>query len=282
MYYWASEPIRKDDPIMTIDITIVNMLGILMLESIMLGLVCMACWKIGARGEFVPYWGGLVVSLLFSVCCVSLLNILFSMIFSPNSIVYAMLSPLATIVIALVGMYLGFTSIHKDRTDRRNAVSFGLGFASAQSITSIGIPMLTSFVYASSINQLGLDEMTASMSQADAESFREMANELAATPLSELTWMVAEIIAIVVLYTALAVPAFAVAHGKGDRKELVIIGAFLYVGLLPMSLMNIIPSIPLWMAETILLLAAAGTVVYARRIYNTLPKARVYDGRTRI
>ncbi len=282
---------------MTVDATITTLLCVLMIECFMLALVVMTIWKISAKGEFVPFFGGVFVYLAFTLCVKGIIDMLVALAASNSTAIegllfrgttnnptafYAVGSVVLTVALETLGRFLGYRCVHKTRTDRRTAVSFGLGFGAAEAIVTVGLTALMYFSYAVSINEGGgLDALLATLTGSDADALRQVGDELAALTAADCVWMIVERAARLVAQVALAVMVFASVHDAEQRNLLWIGAGVQLVCLLPLTFYQIGGAVPQMAAEITLIAGAAALAVLAWRAYHQLPAPKTYEGRTR-
>ena len=263
---------------MTISSTITTLLGVLMTVSFMLGLIVMTVWKIAKHGEFKPFFGGAFVYLLFSTCIKGLCDLLLLRFFSGNAWAYGLYNVVFLVAAETVGRYMGFHVLHKERNDRRDGISFGLGFGTAEAILSMGLTALMYFSYALAIMDGSVSEMLATLSEADRAELNEMLALVTGLTVGDCVWALVERAVRLVLQVSLSMLVFAAL--RTTAKNLLTISAGLeLLALLPLGLYQSSIAIPHIVAQIVLMLGTACAAVLAWRAYHTMPDMEPVMGR---
>ena len=259
---------------MTVSEPIVTLLGVLMTVSFMLGLIVMTVWKIAKHGEFKPFFGGFFVYLCFSTCLKGLCDLLFLFIFRSmqeelRKRIYALYSVVFIVAVETLGRYMGFRVLHKTRSDRRDGISFGLGFGTAESILTIGLTALTWFSYALAMADGSITEVIAAMAEADRAELNIELEQIANLTVGDCVWAMAERAVRLVLQTSLAMLVFAAM--RTAQKNLLPVSALIQLAaILPMGLAQV-GLLPMLAGQIVLVLGTACAAVLAWRAYHAMP-----------
>ena len=265
----------------TINTTVVTLLSVLMLESFLLGVMIMAGWKICAKGEFKPFFGGVFVYLAFVTCMKGIFDLLFALTGVQNHIALAVYDAVAWAALLPLARYLGFTVLHRDRAEGTNAVSFGLGMGGAELIMLFGFSAITYYSYGVAFSDPATMGQLGQMAAGDAEMINQVKTYLQNLTVTECVWTIVECVARLALQVALAVLTFAAARRKAEQNLLWISAGLQFVALLPLALSQSGGGLPLWCAESVLLVTTIGSAVYAYFVYQTLPKPKSYEANFR-
>lgn len=259
---------------MTVSEPILTLLGVLMTVSFMLGLVVMTVWKIAKHGEFKPYFGGMFVYLCFSMCIKGLCDLLLLPLLPSDDtasakLIYTLYNVLFAVTVETLGRYMGFHVLHKTRNDRRDGISFGLGFGSAEAILSMGLTALTYFSYALAMQDGSVSEIIAGMSESDRADFQQVLAQIAGLTVGDCVWALAERALRLTLQTSLAMLVFAAL--RTPQKNLLAFSVLIELAaILPMGLaqMALIPQI---VGQVVLGLGTVCAAVLAGRVYHAMP-----------
>ena len=254
---------------MTVSEPIITLLGVLMTVSFMLGLIVMTVWKIAKHGEFKPYFGGIFVYLCFSTCIKGLCDLLLLRFIGGNAWVYALYNVVFIVAVETLGRYMGFRVLHKTRSDRRDGISFGLGFGTAESILTMGLTALTYFSYALAMADGSIAEVIAAMAEADRAELNTVLEQIANLTVGECVWAMAERAVRLVLQTSLAMLVFAAL--RTEQKNLLAISALIQLAaILPMGLAQV-DLLPTLAGQIVLVLGTSCAAVLAWRAYHAMP-----------
>lgn len=266
---------------MTIDENVVVLLSVLMIVSFMLAIICVAVWKICAKGPLTPFFGGIFVYAVFTMSIRGLLDLLFGLTGMQNNVVYAIYNTITWAALLPFARFMGFRVLHRDRKEGNNAVSFALGTAAAELIMLFGLSAVTYYSYAVAFSDPEALKQLGQMSAEDAKMIEQVKEYLTSLTVMNCVLSIVECVSRLVLQVALAVPMFAFVHGKGDRNMVWITVALQFTALLPLHLYQAGVGVPQWCAEAVLLAVAVGASVYAYSIYQTLPKPKSYEANFR-
>lgn len=254
---------------MTVSEPIITLLGVLMTVSFMLGLIVMTVWKIAKHGEFKPYFGGIFVYLCFSTCIKGLCDLLLLRFIGGNAWVYALYNVVFVVGTETLGRYMGFRVLHKTRTDRRDGISFGLGFGTAESILTMGLTALTYFSYALAMADGSIAEVIGAMAEGDRAELNTVLEQIANLTVGECVWAMAERAVRLVLQTSLAMLVFAAM--RTVQKNLLPVSALIQLAaILPMGLAQV-DLLPTLAGQIVLVLGTLCAAVLAWRAYHAMP-----------
>ena len=260
---------------MEIGASVPTLLGALMIVSFMLGLVTMTYWKIAKHGEFKPFFGGVLVYAVFGLCVKGILDMTVLSVLPLGMWSYTAYQVVSVVAAETLGRYMGFQLLHKDRTDPRDGVSFGLGFGTLEAILTVGLTSLMYRSYAVAIKDGSASELLDVLSGADRAELSDALAEVAALTEADCIWAIAERAVRLTMHTALAVTAMA-SFRLGQKRLLWIGAAAEAVAILPISLYQSGVNLPQWVGEAVLMLGTAAITVLAVRTFREMDTEAVH------
>ncbi|MBQ9083254.1 MAG: YhfC family intramembrane metalloprotease [Clostridia bacterium] len=112
------------------------MMMIIVAASLLVGMIGIIAWKMQSEGKLAPFFGGIFMYLVFTACLKSMCDLMIGPLFMGSPWAQGVYEGLFWTLLQLLGIYFGFTAVHKDHSDRRMSVTFGLGFGWTQLLTS--------------------------------------------------------------------------------------------------------------------------------------------------
>ena len=248
---------------------------------LILGVVAIIAWKMQAEGKLSHFFGGMFMYAVFTACMKSILDVFMAPLVVGSFWGYGIYEGLMWTVLQTLGIYFGFKYIHKDHSDRRLGVSFGLGFSWMQILLSAGVSSAMYYAFAISVNESGVAEMTAGFSEADLANFNDTLAYMQSLTLMDCVWSLTEVFLRMGLLTAVSVILLAAVRGEDTRKNLAVAMCLQLLPLIPVGWHQTGTGMPLWITEIIMAMAMACAVVYAKRLYDEMPVPRRTSRRTK-
>ena len=266
---------------MLIPYTTEYMLMIIIAATIIVGTILMVAWKIQAEGKFGHFFGGVFMYAIVTACLKSICDIIIGPFVSVSLWTYGVYDAVMWGVLITAGLYLSYQHLFKDHSDRRMGVSFGLGFGWGHVMLSALISSAMYFGFAIAVNDLGIAEMTAGYTAEELANFHETLAYMQSLTVMDCVWSLIEVIARQLLLSAMGVIVFAAAEDQERRKNVAVAVCLVTISLMPLAWCQGGAGIPLWIAETIMLMGTVCACLYAKRVYDELPTPRRYSRRTK-
>ncbi len=258
-----------------------QMMIIIVAVSLLVGMIGIIAWKMQSEGKLAPFFGGIFMYLVFTACLKSICDTLIGPMFTGSPWVQGVYEGLFWTLLQTLGIYFGFTAVHKDHSDRRMSVTFGLGFGWTQVLTSSMLSASMYYAFAICVNDIGIAEMTANYTEEEMASFNTTLAYMQSLTTFDCVMSLLEVAARVALLIAVSVIIFTAIKGTDGRKNLAIAICLQFISLMPMGWHQTGTGLPLWVAEVILLLGTVCAAIYAKRLYDELPVPRRYSRRTK-
>ncbi len=257
------------------------MMMIIVAASLLVGGIGIIAWKMQSEGKLAPFFGGMFMYVVFTMCLKSMCDLMIGPLFTASAWVQGIYEGLFWTALQTLGIYFGFTAVHKDHSDRRMSVTYGLGFGWMQILTSALLSAAMYYAFAICVNDIGIAEMTANYTEAEMISFNEKLAYLQSLTLFDCILSLLEVFVRVGLLTSISVIMFAAIKGEDTRKNIAVAVCLQFISLVPMGWHQTGAGLPLWLAETMLILGMACAAMYAKRLYDALPVPRRYSRRTK-
>lgn len=204
-------------------VTIMDM-GIALAISLLLPVVLLIVWMRKKRGiKMSPFWAGAAVFVIFSLFLEQVLH--YFVLIRPSALsefvngnlwAFALYGALAAGGFEETGRFLAFKTVLKNKKEKENAITYGIGHGGIESILVVGISMASSMIMVLTIRSLGgVDGYVALVPENSRDIVRASLETLLFTPSYHFLLAGVERVSTIIFHIALSVLVFSAAHRPG-------------------------------------------------------------------
>ncbi len=266
-------------------VTIMDM-GIALAISLLLPVVMLIVWMRKKRGlKMSPFWAGAAVFVIFSLFLEQVLHYfvlirpsVLSEFVNGNLWAFVLYGALAAGVFEETGRFLAFKTVMKNKKERENAITYGIGHGGIESILVVGISMASSMIMILTIRSLGgVDGYVALVPENSKDIVRASLEALLLTPSYHFLLAGIERISTIIFHIALSVFVFSAAH-RPEKWYLYPLAILIHMFLDIFAVLyqrGVLGS--LVVMEAIIAAITAFTAYFAYRIYQGMADAETND-----
>lgn len=261
-------------------VTIMDM-GIALAISLLLPIVLLIVWMRKKRGiKMSPFWAGAAVFVIFALFLEQILH--YFVLIRPSALsefvngnlwAFALYGALAAGVFEETGRFLAFKTVLRNKKEKENAITYGIGHGGIESILVVGISMISSMVMILTIRSLGgVDAYVALVPENSRDVVRASLEALLFTPSYHFLLAGIERISTIIFHIALSVLVFSAACRDG-KWYLYPLAIFIHMFLDIFAVLyqrGVLAS--LLAMEVIIAAVAALTAYFAYRVYQGMPE----------
>ncbi len=203
-------------------VTIMDM-GIALAIALLLPIVLLVVWMKRNRGiKMSPFWAGAAVFVIFSLFLEQILHYFvlirpseLSEFVNGNQWAFVLYGSLAAGVFEETGRFLAFKTVLRNKKERENAITYGIGHGGIESILVVGVSMASSMIMILTVRSLGgVDGYVALVPENTKDVVRAAVESLLLTPSYYFVLAGIERIATIIFHIALSVFVFSAARNS--------------------------------------------------------------------
>lgn len=190
----------------------ISLLLIAALITIILPIVIAIIWIVKTKSYVYPLFIGALIFLIFVIILESVMhsivNAIFPIIFN-NSILYIIYGCLAAAAFEEGGRYLSFKYIMKNANDKKNAVTYGIGHGGFEMISVVGMTLLSTLMFAMTLNSLGIEGMLDGVNDAQiVQMVNDMLVSIESYTVLDVVLSIVERISAIILHVSCSIFVF--------------------------------------------------------------------------
>lgn len=249
--------------------TTMHLLGLSTILTILIPILLVLFWIIKTKSYIYPLFiGGLIYFIFVMLIENSLQSILFDLIpdLSISISLYVFYCCLSSGLFEVSGRWFAFKTLIKSK-DKKNAITYGIGYGGIEMILGIGITLLSTFVFAQAYNTLGIDGMLEGLDSSMQPLVYEMIQSIQVYDIQDVFFHFVEKGSILLTHISCSIFVF---YAVNTNHHKYLGYAFIFYILLnvPLTLLQKGMLTHLWLAEGIVFLVAMTSVYIGYKIYK--------------
>lgn len=230
-------------------------------------------WVRKTKTKLKPFFVGAGIFIIFALILESIAHSFVlgtDNFISNNTFTYVLYGCIAAGLFEETGRYVAFKYMLKDNDSKATSVTYGLGHGGIEMILLVSLSLLSSFIFATSINKLGFDEMIKGMSDENMiETVRQMIVSLNAYGIKEVLLTIIERTSAMILHVSCSVLVFKTVRNKNWKYILMAFGFHFFMNL-PAALAQKHVLTNMWIVELLVFVIALASGYIGYKEYKEM------------
>lgn len=230
-------------------------------------------WVRKTQTKLKPFFVGAGIFIIFALILESIAHsfVLGSDNFISNNIfTYVLYGCLAAGLFEEAGRYVAFRFMMKENDPKETAITYGLGHGGIEMILLVSLSLVSSFIFAMTINKLGIDEMIKGMNdESMIETVKQMIVSLNAYGMKDVCLTIIERTSAMILHVSCSIFVFKAVRNKNFKYMLIAFG-FHFVMNIPAALAQKQVLTNMWVVELFVFVIAIASGYIGYKEYKEM------------